>query len=162
MIRTEIRLVLIGLIMVALGGCAKVQAPASLSPRKTTAGIESVPVPKPDVRIESVNLPAGVKVRQPGETIFFTPWTFSFTIANAESLGLHVYWRLESSYPPEITGVYTAHETEGEIDLPAGGKVTVNASYWFKIAGDYQWTYVVESPKGTPVALWDGTLKVGP
>lgn len=118
------------------------------------------PVLKPNVRIEGVKLPTGVKVRQPSEQFFFNTWHFEFTIANYESFEFPVYWHLESSSSPETEGVYQVHPTDGKVNIHSNGKVTIEAWYWFKTLGDYIWKYVLEYPKGSSIHSWEGILKV--
>ncbi len=124
------------------------------------------PMLKPNVQIEDVKLPTDVRVRQSIEIFAIKPWGFAFTIANYESFELPVYWRLESSPMPENEFKYFASSTiypiQGTARVTDNGKKVVEASYWFKTPGDYQWKYIVECPKGNLVASWTGVLSVRP
>ncbi len=122
----------------------------------------SKPILKPNVKIEDVKLPTGVRVRQPSEQWFFNTWKFEFIIANYESFEFPVYWHLESSTSPETKDVNNVHPTEGKASIRGNDKVPIETWYWFKTPGDYQWKYIVECPKGNQVASWEGTLKVSP
>lgn len=118
------------------------------------------PVLKPNVKIEDVKLPPDARIRTQWD---YRSSDFSFILANYESFELPIYWRLESLPNSPRTEInFIIYPTDGTVSVPDNGKVPVNAKYWFTAPGDYRWKYIVECPKGNPVASWEGTLNVIP
>jgi len=120
--------------------------------------VQPLPVLTPNVEIVG-KLPTGVRVRT---TFFYNASDFAFTLTNNESFGFPIYWHLESPSNPGTEINYVIYPTEGKQDVPANSSVTIHNKYWFTKAGNYEWKYVAEYPKGNPVASWTGILNVIP
>jgi len=116
------------------------------------------PVLKPNVKIEFTP-PTGVRTRTQWE---YRASDFTFTLRNNEPFEFPIYWHLETSSNPGTEINFLIYPTEGKQRVPGNGTSTVTAKYWFTKAGNYEWKYVAEYPKGNPVAFWTGILNVIP
>jgi len=127
-------------------------------------GSEQLPEPiqnptlKPNVIID-YQPPTGV--RTSGLWVLYTS-TFTFTLRNNESFEFPIYWRLDTTSNPMNVINFVTYPTEGEQDVPGNDSVSITAKYLFYTSGNYQWTYIAEYPKGTPITSWAGTLTVSP
>ena len=120
------------------------------------------PVPRPvlEPNVEIVGkLPTDVKART---QVYYHQESFTFTLTNHESFAFPIYWRLETDSNPGTKINFIICLTEDWVTVQGGSSTTVTYRYWFTTPGEYEWKYVAEYPKGTPIASWQGTLTVAP
>jgi len=112
---------------------------------------ESISKPSllPDVRIQSVDIPAQAKQ---------SPWGFiqyghTLTIVNNESIDIQVDWNAHSSQTGDFDG--------GSKTIPANSSKSITKRYFYETAGQIELTYTI-SYKDSVIDSWSGTVNVIP